>query len=298
MFFSFISPSRIAPSYASGENVSSQWLFDLIHEQWGPWLPEANRDALKRGHFSTIVRPKLRLIAINNNYCYGTNIWLLHSTDYFTEELHWFRNELALARENEEKVHVIAHIPSNDIKCFTGWAREYRKIVEEFAETIVAVFNGHTHEDELNVYYSEEDPSKAIGVAFNGGSGTTFAFFNSNFKVYSVDAESYEVLDYDAWHYNLTEANLFPGQRPKWQKTYSFREAYGVTDMSPHTLDGLVQRLGQDRDLLMTYWERKEKYSDWMLHEGCDTACLKKNFCDIVTMVHGDTQKCEELFKL
>lgn len=46
------------------------------------------------------------------------------------------------------------------------------------------------------------------------------------------------------------------------------------------------------------YWERKEKYSDWMLREGCDDKCLKENFCDIVTMVHGDNRKCEELFKL
>lgn len=204
------------------------------------------------GHYSTVIRPNLRLVAINNNYCYSTNIWLLHSTDYFADQLHWFRNELARASENGEKVHVISHIPSNDIKCFRGFAREYRKIVEEFSDIIVAVFNGHTHEDEFNVYYSVSDPSKATGVAFNGGSGTTFAYYNSNFKVYSVDNESFEVLDYESWHYNLTEANLHPHTPPNWKKTYSFKEAYNLTDLSPATMDGLVQRLGRDRDLLMT----------------------------------------------
>lgn len=179
----------------------------------------------------------------------------MHSTDYFADQLHWFRQQLAEAKEEGQKVHVIAHIPANDMNCYKGWAREYQKIVEEFSETIVAVFNGHTHEDEFNVYYSVADQSKATGVAFNGGSGTTFAYFNSNFKVYSVDAESFEVLDYDAWHYNLTEANLFPNRAPKWQKTYSFKQAYNLTDLSPHSLDGLVQRLGKDRELLRTVRE-------------------------------------------
>lgn len=201
------------------------------------------------------VKPKLRLIAINSNFCYHSNLWLFHSLDYFADQLHWFRDELARATENSEKVHVISHIPTNDMLCFVAWAREYRKIVEEFSETIVAVFNGHTHEDEFNVYYSIEDPSKATGVAFNGGSGTTFAFFNSNFKAYYVDPESYEVLDYDTWHYNLTEANLHPNQPPRWEKTYTFKEAYNLTDLSPKSMDGLVQRLATDRSLLRTVSE-------------------------------------------
>lgn len=237
-----------------GENISTRWLFDLIYDLWGPLLPDQeSRETLRDGgYYSTIIRPKLRLIAINNNFCFYANIWLLHSTDYFADYLHWFRDELAKATENGEKVHVISHVPSNDHRCFKGWAREYRKIVEEFSETIVAIFNGHTHEDEFNVYYSQRDLSKATGVAFNGGSGTTFAYFNSNFKVYSVDNESYEVLNYDAWHYNLTEANLFPNRPPAWQKTYSFKEAYNLEDLSPKSMDGLVQRLGSDRELLKT----------------------------------------------
>lgn len=234
-------------------NVSSQWLFDLIHDQWSPLLPDEAHETLRAGgHYSVLVRPGLRLIAINSNFCYHSNLWLFHSVAYFAEQLQWFRGELAKATENEEKVHVISHVPTNDMLCYVGWAREYRKIVEEFSDTIVAVFNGHTHEDEFNLYYSQRDPSKAHTVAFNGGSGTTFAFFNSNFKAYSVDPVTFEVLDFDSWHYNLTEANLSPGQPPRWQKTYSFKAAYDLEDLSPHSMDGLVQRLAKDENLLRT----------------------------------------------
>lgn len=241
---------RISPSYVHGENVSTQWLFDLIYAEWASLLPRA-KDTLKTaGYYALEIRPKLRLIAINNNFCYHSNIWLLHSTDYYADQLHWFRNELAAAKEDGEKVHVISHIPANDLLCFRAWAREYRKIVEEFSDTIVAVFNGHSHEDELNVYYSERDPTKAFGISFNGGSGTTFGYVNPNFKVYSVDRKTYEVLDYETWHYNITEANLTPSQPPRWQKTYTFKDAYNLTDLSPKAMDGLVKRLAADKDLL------------------------------------------------
>lgn len=232
-------------------NVSSKWLFDLVSEEWGSWLPaEAKQSLGVAGSYSTLVRPGLRVVALNNNYCYHTNVWLMHSTTYYAEELQWLEETLRLAAANNEKVHLISHIPSNERLCFKGWAREYRKIVEFYKDTVVAVFNGHSHEDEFNVYYATEDTSKAINVAFNGGSGTTFPYFNSNYKVYAVNAKHFEVLDSVTWTYNLTEANLHPDRPPKWFKSHSFKEAYNLNDLSPDSLDGLVMRLAKDRDLL------------------------------------------------
>lgn len=60
----------------------------------------------------------------------------------------------------------------------------------------------------------------------------------------------------------------------------------------------LIKDYGKVNCWILQYWERKEKYSDWMLHEGCDDKCLRKNFCNIVTMVHGDNRKCDELYGL
>lgn len=48
----------------------------------------------------------------------------------------------------------------------------------------------------------------------------------------------------------------------------------------------------------LQYWERKVKFSDYYLSQGCDDSCLKKALCDIVTMVHGDDRKCDELIQL
>lgn len=184
--------SRFAPTDVEGENVSIRWLLELVANQWSEWLPSSALETIKLGgYYTVLIKPGFRLIALNNNYCYHTNMWLVHSTTYFSDQLLWFYDVLVKAEKNNEIVHIISHIPSNEGLCFSGWAREYRKIIEQFSGIISAIFNGHTHEDEFNVHYSKDDQSKAYGVAWNGGSGTTFGFFNSNFKVYQVDLKNY-----------------------------------------------------------------------------------------------------------
>lgn len=62
-----------------------------------------------------------------------------------------------------------------------------------FASTIVAQFNGHTHVDELRVFYSSTNTSstEAFGVAFNGAAVTPWGTnSNPSFKYYTVDGSS------------------------------------------------------------------------------------------------------------
>jgi hypothetical protein len=60
-----------------------------------------------------------------------------------------------------------------------------------FANTITGQFNGHTHEDEFHVYYSQKHPRRAVGAAFNGASVTPFVNVNPSFKYYYVDPETF-----------------------------------------------------------------------------------------------------------
>lgn len=80
----------------------------------------------------------------------------------------------------------------------------------------------------------------ASNVAWIGGSGTSFVGLNSNYRLYTVELNTFEVIDFDTYIFNLTAANLSPDQPPKWFKEYSFREAFGITDLSPYTLSKLV----------------------------------------------------------
>uniref|UniRef100_A0A1B0CTP1 Sphingomyelin phosphodiesterase n=1 Tax=Lutzomyia longipalpis TaxID=7200 RepID=A0A1B0CTP1_LUTLO len=290
--------NTFAPNDVEGENISTRWLYEHIGDVWSEWLPQAALATLREsGYYSVKLYNGLRVIAINNNFCYHTNYWLLHNSSYFAQQLEWLQEALQLATTAKEKVHIISHIPSNERDCFGPWAREYRKLVEKFSPIISGIFNGHTHEDEFNVFYSKSDPSKALNVAWNGGSATTFAYFNSNFRLYYADLDTFEVLDYDTWWYNLTEANLTPDKKPTWQ-SYSFAKEYGLQSLSPANLDKLIKDFAHNRDKLFSYWKRKVKYSDAQLSQGCNEQCLTETLCDIVFVEHGDNTKCEELLKI
>lgn len=155
-------------------------------------------------------------------------------------QLQWLRDILRLAESNNEKVHILGHVPPNTASCVRAWNREYDKLIRQFAHIISAQFNGHTHNDEFTLYYSTDETPIPLNVAYNGGSGTTFIGLNSNYRLYTAELNSFEVIDHETYIFNLTEANLTPGQPPKWFKEYSFREAFNVPDLSPYTLSKLV----------------------------------------------------------
>lgn len=52
---------------------------------------------------------------------------------------------------------------------------------------ITAQFNGHSHLDEFNLYYSKENSSIPTSIAWNGASGTPFTYLNPNYRVYYAD---------------------------------------------------------------------------------------------------------------
>lgn len=52
----------------------------------------------------------------------------MNSTDP-AKELQWFIYELQSAEFNEEKVHVIGHIPPGHADCLKVWSRNYYSIV-------------------------------------------------------------------------------------------------------------------------------------------------------------------------
>lgn len=71
------------------ENIS--WLYEVLAENWIQLgLPTDTRDSILRGAFyTTVVRPGLRLISMNMNYCAQDNFWLyINATDPL-DQLQW-----------------------------------------------------------------------------------------------------------------------------------------------------------------------------------------------------------------
>lgn len=106
-----------------------------------------------------------------------------------------------------------------------------------------------------------------------------------------------EIIEAETYYYNLTDANL-PNSKPHWQKMYSFKEEYGLDDLSPRSLDQLVTRFAKDKNLLTKYWQYRFKLADPTVEKGCDKKCLLNNLCTIVTNQVFDNRKCNELKKI
>lgn len=116
--------------------------------------------------------------------------WLWYQPKDPEGQLQWLADTLLQAEKDGELVHILAHIPGGSSECQSTWKREYLKIVDRYAHIIRAQFNGHTHNDELQLYYSSSN-NTVNNVAWNGGSTTAFSNLNPNYKVYAVDSNSY-----------------------------------------------------------------------------------------------------------
>uniref|UniRef100_A0A182HUR6 Sphingomyelin phosphodiesterase n=1 Tax=Anopheles arabiensis TaxID=7173 RepID=A0A182HUR6_ANOAR len=292
-------PANLYAPHDVEASYRMDYLYDFIADQWADWLPIKDiRPTLTEGGYYTVRTPySVRIIGLNNNPCFVHNFWLFYSLDYFMPQLQWLHDTLLQSERDNERVHILAHVPSYDDSCFIGWTREYRKIVERFAHIIAGQFNGHSHVDEFNLYYSRDDPSRAVSVAWNGGSTTTFTKLNPNYKVFQFDPVTFEPLEQETWMYNLTDANLTPDQRPSWYRLYSFKSYYQLPDLSVDSLHRLVQRFAQSEQQLHRYWQAKQKYSDPLLQEGCTSTCLRNALCAIVRTEHDDERACELLYE-
>ncbi len=81
--FSSAAPCNLFPTpIVRTDNIT--WLYEALADSWIKLgLPSDTRDSITRGAFyTTIVRPGLRLISLNMNYCAPENYWLfINATD-------------------------------------------------------------------------------------------------------------------------------------------------------------------------------------------------------------------------
>ena len=152
------------------------WLYEHLWSNWQRWLPaESKETVLKGGYYTVSPKPGFRVISLNNIDCYIYNWWIYFDGNATSQpQLNWLQTTLLAAEKANEYVHILAHIPSGDTDCWTVWAREYNRIVECYSHIISGSFGGHTHKDEMNLYYSQN--GYPMGIYWNGGSLTTYSF--------------------------------------------------------------------------------------------------------------------------
>ncbi|CRK90511.1 CLUMA_CG004132, isoform A [Clunio marinus] len=286
-----------APPEVTDLSLSTKWLYQHVSEVWKDFLPSDALETVKTGgYYTTLVRPGLRLIALNNNVCFKLNWWIFYGVESIESQFQWFHDVLLDAEKNGEKVHILAHIPSGDEDFHLPCSREYQRIVDRFHETITATFNGHTEFFGFNIFYPTDNKTTPVNVAWNGGSLATYSGVNRNYVVYEVDGANYHVTDLESWSYNLTEANNNDEtENPFWYQQFSLREAFNLTDLRPKTMEEFVKGLPQNANKTQELWRMTIRDSNLKLKEGCDSLCVQNLLCGILITDNSDTSQCQEI---
>ncbi|KAK6618144.1 hypothetical protein RUM44_002595 [Polyplax serrata] len=248
-------PTDIFPPPGATRSVS--WLYEELDKQWRNWLPSDTSETVQLGGFyTTLIRPGFRMVSLNTNYCYHRNWWLmLNSTDP-VDQLHWLVDVLKKAEDNKEKVHIIAHIAPGQSDCLPTWRDNFYRIASRFRNVITNYFYGHSHKDEFELYFDEENPNEAVGVGFLGPSVTTYVNLNPGYRVYYIDGDrensTRAVLDYENWVLDLERSNRV--KEPKWGRSYKARSEYGMKTLSPKEWNNLYENMKTSDYLFQLYY--------------------------------------------
>ncbi|KAF8340731.1 uncharacterized protein EI90DRAFT_2906259 [Cantharellus anzutake] len=215
--------------------------YEYLSKLWSHegWLNDA-ASQLVRTHYGgySVQRGGLRIITFNTDYCkYPPNYY-----NYINPEssdsggaLRFLTDELQAAEDTGQRAWIIGHVPSGWDGTNTMHASSNLCIVDRFSPHVIAgIFYGHTHEDQFMVYYANNGSvisgEHALAAAWMVPSLTPLGNLNSGFRMYEVDAETYEIIDAHTWYSNVSS---YPGldsqaeHGPTYTYEYSAREVYG-----------------------------------------------------------------------
>jgi sphingomyelin phosphodiesterase len=159
-------------------------------------------------------------------------------------QIEWLENELAECRRLGQKAWILRHSPMG-----TGTQLESNKrtlwLYEVYHKYIGAVIAGHTHQDEFTMMLNQNaDPKNLkeedyIGTQWINPSITTYDSGFPSIRVYEVDKNTLEVVNFSQYRADLKEANeLYDETKgedqtpPKFKEAYNFKEHYGMAELS------------------------------------------------------------------
>jgi sphingomyelin phosphodiesterase len=133
----------------------------------------------------------------------------------------------------------------------------FYSIVRRFSPvTIAGIFFGHSHEDQLMIYYdykpsslsssglrntTDIDYTSPLNIGFVGPSVTPLTGFNAGWRMYQVDAKTFSVVDFQTYYADVSQSNMWT--TPEWKFEYDAREIYDPT-----------RKWGQNDPLNGTFW--------------------------------------------
>ncbi|KAF9887833.1 Sphingomyelin phosphodiesterase [Aspergillus nanangensis] len=265
-------PVNLFPSTDVPASHNPQWVYDTLASDWSTLIPSSSPvRTTPYGSYSTLhPNGHLRIISYNSIFYYKYNFYVFEeplSPDP-SHQLQWLITELQAAESAHERVWLVAHIPTGGPDTLHDYSHAFDAIINRYAATIAALFNGHTHTDNFQLSYSdyaEPTADSATAIAYIAPSMAPTSGPPA-FRIYDIDPVTFAVLDYTMYIANITASLAAANSQPNWTKYYSAKEAYGakltppVTDpaveLTPAFWHRVTEKMEEDVAEFDAYWER------------------------------------------
>ncbi|GAA5807073.1 hypothetical protein MFLAVUS_000423 [Mucor flavus] len=271
-----------------------KWLYKSLAHSWRGWLSLKTNPQVERNTGSYTARPVrgLKLISLNTNFCYILNWWLYEHPIQKDPNgvLTWLIQELQDSEDRAERVWIIGHIAPGDSTCFHDYANYYNQIIDRYSHIISGQFFGHTHKDEMTIFYGHnknQTAKEAISVGYVAPSITPFHNLNPGFRVYKIDTETFEVVDSITYTADLDQSSTWL-EGPNWHVEYSAREAFNST-LAPLPSPTSALSAAWWHNVTIDMETNQETFNKYHLFttksspltKECDDSCRKSTICNI-----------------
>ena len=300
----------------NGSSNAMSWNYELLSKMWSTdsWIT-ADEQKYASTHYAAYAHTTqsgLRIISINTDFWYVDNIfnyWNVTNPDP-SGNLAWLASELAACEAKGQRAWIIGHVLSgydgtNDLANPT--ALFYSIVVRYSPSTLAGIFFGHTHEDQLEIFYdylpnstymkngktlrntTMVDYTKPLMMAFIGPSITPLTGLNAGYQLYQIDSKTFEVTGIQTYFANVSESLTWT--TPEWKFEYDARDTYEAAASNgsvwPSTAPlnatfwhGVTESMLQNQTLVELYNLYETKSS--VVTESCSTkACAKQKVCYI-----------------
>lgn len=273
------------------KKYSITWFYSLLTKVWeSPFDPERYTPAYRGRYIYSHKRRLLMVIGINTNLYSRSNLWLYKDPLELDPEgqLQWLVRNLDAAERMGYAVYIVGHMPMGDVDVMRHSSNAFNRIITRFNRTVVHMFFGHTHLDQVQLNYGNNGTQLGVNAIVSSfvAPSITPSHGNPAFKVYKVDERSNTILDAITVTSDVNDPSF--KTYPSWHESYHFKGAYGNqftpaasfwhNEVLPVNWHKLTKLWEKNSTLFDVYW--RNKYTDPNV-EACDDECRRKEICMI-----------------
>lgn len=249
----------------------SSWLLHPVADMWKQWLSDDAYDMFRNcGYYSEDMDEDGYTLVSLNSLFYDKN-------NHFDEwpdacpQWDWLNETLLDAYEHDKNVWLIGHIYPGNGQATGEFVGVMQSMISQYPGMIKSYFWGHSHKDELTFLRDLDGVVKGINYV---APSLVPSKTNPSIRVYHV--EDMEVVDFDQYRLNLTQANECG--RVSYELAYSAADEYGVDKLGILQWQDIVDRMAHNDSLFDVWWNNYYAGAD---HSSCTGSCQTSHISKI-----------------